>query len=76
MADEHRITAVAVAANPSESLQMCSSVNKVMEAFFLFFSEIFVTDATDCFGMTENSFCPFSFNISYSASQSPFIETI
>lgn len=74
MADERCMATVAVAANPSESLQMCSSLNKAIEAFF--FGEAFVTDATDWFGMTKNSLCPFSFNISYSASQCPFNETI
>lgn len=76
MADEHCIATVAVAANLSESLQMCSALNKATEAFFFFFRETFVTDATDWFGMTENPLCPFSFNICYSASQCPFNETI
>lgn len=50
MADECCVATVAVLL--SESLQMCSSPNKVMEPFF---SEPFETDATDWFGMTKNS---------------------
>lgn len=57
MADEHCVATVAVAENLSESLKMCSSPNTATKAFFfnIFFGETFVTDATDWFGMTENS---------------------
>lgn len=58
MADEHCVATVAMAENLSESLEMCSSPNTAIKAFFflnIFFGETFVTDATDWFGMTENS---------------------